>query len=109
MVQTFALTFLIGSTIAMPISAAEIDINLFGRSVAITGAEDHKRLTIDGREILKNYYVRQCLKRLAIRSVLPAQWESSFGRSARYLIRRQRPKIRGYSRALHVAHAERSG
>ena len=37
--------------------AAEIDIQMFGRSVSISKAEDQERLTIDGREILKNYYV----------------------------------------------------
>jgi hypothetical protein len=37
-----------------PSVRAEIDMMMFGRSIPITKVEDQERLSIDGREVIKN-------------------------------------------------------
>lgn len=57
MIRKILLASSIGCLATTAAVAAEIDITLFGRAVSISKANDQQRLTIDGREILKNYYV----------------------------------------------------
>ncbi|MDW9783684.1 hypothetical protein GOB29_03300 [Sinorhizobium meliloti] len=57
MIRPILIASFIGYLSASALAAAEIDITLFGRSVSVSKVEDQQRLTIDGREILKNYYV----------------------------------------------------
>ena len=42
---------------AMPVKAAEFDMTLFGHEVSISPSGDQYKLEIDGREVLKNYYL----------------------------------------------------
>lgn len=43
--------------IAVPVNAAEFRMTLFGHAVSISPSGDQYKLEIDGREILKNYYL----------------------------------------------------
>lgn len=43
--------------IASPVNAAEFGMTLFGHAVSISPSDDQYKLEIDGREVLKNYYL----------------------------------------------------
>lgn len=51
------IVFVATAFIAMPVNAAEFNMTLFGHAVSISPSGDQFKLEIDGRQVLKNYYL----------------------------------------------------